>query len=116
MANASIHVEINAKDSKKEQQFYQELFGWHIDTNNPMDYGMIDTHAGAGIGGGIGQARDGRSFVTFYVDTDDPQKILDRAERLGGKTIMKPTQVRPDLTLAMLADPEGNVIGLSKGM
>ena len=54
--------------------------------------------------------------MTFYVDTDDPQKILDRAERLGGKTIMKPTQVRPDLTLAMLADPEGNVIGLSKGM
>ena len=29
---------------------------------------------------------------------------------------MKPTQVRPNLTLAMLADPEGNVIGLSKGM
>lgn len=116
MGNAIVHVEINAKDAKKEQQFYKQLFGWQIDTNNPMDYGVIDTKAGSGIGGGIGQARDGRSYVTFYVGTDDPQELLDQAEKLGGRTVMKPTQIRPDLTLAMLADPEGNLIGLAKGM
>lgn len=116
MANAIVHVEINAKDARKEQRFYQELFGWHIDTNNPMGYGMIDTHAGSGIGGGIGQAQDGRAFVTFYVETADPEKVLAQAEKLGGRTVMKPTQLRPDLTIALLADPEGNVIGLSKGM
>jgi len=41
---------------------------------------------------------------------------LERAEKLGGKTVAPPTEI-PDfgLTFAFFADPDGHVAGLSKG-
>jgi len=57
----------------------------------------------------------GNGHVTFYVDTDDPQAMLDKAEQLGGTTIMPVTEL-PQVTIAMFADPEGHVVGLAKGM
>ncbi len=54
--------------------------------------------------------------MTFYVEVDDPAAYLARAEKLGGKTIVPPSEI-PDfgLTFAFFADPEGHVVGLSKG-
>ena len=57
-----------------------------------MPYAMVDKEDG-GIGGGIGQAPDGNGHVTFYVGTDDPQATLDKAEQLGGKTILPVTEL-----------------------
>jgi predicted enzyme related to lactoylglutathione lyase len=53
------HVEINSNQQKKLLDFYAKLFDWHMDTSNPMGYAMVDTHAGKGIGAGIGQPRTG---------------------------------------------------------
>jgi predicted enzyme related to lactoylglutathione lyase len=50
------------------------------------------------------------------VQVDDLQAALDKAESLGGKTVMAPDQVPGGPALAMFADPEGNVIGLVSGM
>lgn len=109
------HVEINTKDSKKLQDFYSKLFDWHMDTNNPMGYAMIDTHAGKGIGAGIGQSQDGRDQVTFYVDVTDLKTTLEKVKQLGGRTVLEPVQNGP-VTIARFADPAGNIIGLAKGM
>ena len=68
-----------------------------------------------GIGGGIGQSRDGKSLVTFYIETEDLKGTLAKVEKAGGRTVMPPMQAGP-VELAMFADPEGNVIGLAKGM
>ena len=46
MPDPVVYWEIIGKDAKKLQEFYGKLFDWHVDTNNPMDYGMVDTHAG----------------------------------------------------------------------
>jgi predicted enzyme related to lactoylglutathione lyase len=108
------HFEINAQDAPATQKFYRDLFGWGIDTNNPDNYGMIDTKAkGTGINGGIGASQQGRSWVTFYVETDDPAATLAKAERLGGRRIMEPMESM-NVVYALFADPEGNVIGLAK--
>ncbi len=40
---------------------------------------------------------------------------LAQAEKLGGKTVLPPTQAEGGPELAMLADPQGNLIGLVKG-
>ena len=71
---------------------------------------------------GVGSARDaivvnadGRSFVTVYVETNDLKGTLAKAEKLGARTLMQPTQSGP-VEVALFADPEGNVIGLAKGM
>jgi len=108
------HFEINAQDAPATQKFYRDLFGWGIDTDNPENYGMIDTKTkGTGINGGIGASRHGKSWVTFYVETDDPAATLAKAERLGGTRVMEPMGAG-NVVYALFADPEGNVIGLAK--
>jgi predicted enzyme related to lactoylglutathione lyase len=108
------HFEINAQDAPATQKFYRDLFGWGIDADNPDNYGMIDTKTqGTGINGGIGASRQGKSWVTFYVECDDPAATLAKAERLGGRRVMEPMQSM-NVTYALFADPEGNVIGLAK--
>lgn len=115
MPNPVVHWEIQSKDPKVIQEFYGKLFDWHIDDNNPWDYGMVDTHSEGGINGGIGGSQSGANRVTFYAQVDDLQAYLDKAEKLGGKTIMPPTEIPDAVTLAMFSDPEGNIIGMVKG-
>ena len=64
-----------------------------------------------GIPGGIGSSPDGRPHVNLYATVDDLQKYLDRAEALGGKTIVPPTDMG-GVQFAMLADPQGTGLGL----
>jgi predicted enzyme related to lactoylglutathione lyase len=115
MPNPVVHFEILGKDGKKTQQYYGSLFGWKIDANNPMSYGMVN-NGGEGIDGGVAQAEQGQPAVTFYVQVDDPQKYLDKAIALGGKLIMPVTDVPEMVTMCQFADPDGNVIGIVKAM
>ena len=105
-----VHFEIVGKDAGKLQQFYGDLFDWKIDANNPMNYGMVDNE-GQGINGGVGASPDGKGHVTFYVHVDDINDCLQKAESKGGKTVMPRTEMEM-VTFALLADPEGNVVGL----
>jgi len=115
MAHPVMHFEVTGKDLDKLQTFYGELFGWKTSkVPGEIPYAMVDKE-GDGIGGGIGQAQNGGGHVTFYVGTDDPQATLDKAEQLGGKTIMPVTKL-PQVTIALFADPEGHVVGLASGM
>ena len=108
-----VHFEIQSNQPEKLHEFYRNLCDWHIDPNNPMSYGFVDTHAG-GINGGIGGTNGGPNRVTFYIEVSDPQAALDKVESLGGKTVMPVTEIPDIVTLALFSDPEGNVIGLVK--
>jgi uncharacterized protein len=112
MADKVVHFEIHGKDGQRLRSFYTSLFGWKIDSNNPMQYGIVSAEPG-GIGGGIAQSPNG-PLVTFYVAVDDPAKALEQATGLGAKTLMEPHQVPGGPLIAMFADPEGNPIGLLK--
>ena len=109
------HFEITAKDSKKLQDFYTGVFGWKL-TDAPQNYKMVDTNAdGHGIGGGIGQSRDGKGMLTVYIESEDLKGTLAKVEQAGGRTIAPPMSAGP-VEIALFSDPEGNVIGLAKGM
>ena len=113
MANPVVHFEVTGKDGKALQSFYSEVFGWTLDTNNPGGYGMYRPDNGQGIGGGIGTAQDGGpGIVTFYVHADDPEATLSRVVAAGGRVLMPLTEVAPETTIALFADPEGHVVGL----
>jgi len=115
MSNPVVHFEVVGKDLKKLQSFYGDLFGWKTQEIPEMSYAMVEKEDG-GIAGGIGATPNGDAgHVTFYVSTDDPQAILDRANQLGGRTVMPVTEL-PQVTIALLADPEGHVVGVVKGM
>ncbi len=101
--------EIGGKDGAKTQKWYSELFGWEVDANNPMSYGMVPAPEGA-IGGGI--YGGDTPAVRFYVDVADLNETLKKAGDLGGKTVQEPMDVPGGPTVAQLADPNGTVIGL----
>jgi len=106
-----IHVEVTGKNGDALQKFYKDVLGWSLDTNNPGGYGMY--RQDDGLTGGIGATQDGSSGqVTFYVHTDDPQGTLDKVAASGGRVVMPLTQVAPETTIALFADPEGHVVGI----
>jgi uncharacterized protein len=114
VANPVGWFEIHAKDGKKAQDFYASLFGWNVDTNNPMSYGMVQSTGDGGIGGGI--TGPNGPMVTIYVNVDDLAATLKKAEGLGGSTVMPPMDVPGGPSIAQFKDPEGNIIGIMKGM
>jgi predicted enzyme related to lactoylglutathione lyase len=106
-----IHFEIMGGAGYELEAFYSKLFSWKIDSNNPMKYGRVDT-GGGGINGGVGPSHDGGKRVSVYAEVSDLQATLDQAEKLGGKTILAPTEIPGGPKLAMFTDPAGNVMGL----
>jgi predicted enzyme related to lactoylglutathione lyase len=116
MAAPVTHFEINARDGKRAQEFYSNLFGWKISTMTEMNYGMVDTGVKMGINGGIGQTDpNGSPSSVFYVQVEDIQAHLDKAVSLGGRIVVPLTEIPSMVTFAHFADPEGNIIGLVKG-
>ena len=111
MPNPVVHFEVTGKDAKKLHGFYSGVFGWSIQADNPMNYGLVEAQ-GNGIGGGVGQGD--ASSVTFYIEVDDPQAYLAKVEAAGGKTIVPVTEIPGMVTFAQFADPEGNVVGIVK--
>jgi uncharacterized protein len=86
--------EITGRDSASLRRFYGELFDWKI-TEGAKGSGFGVVPAGEhGITGVIGPDHSGgHGHVTVYVEVDDPLAYLAKAESLGGKTVLPPTEV-----------------------
>lgn len=111
MSSPLIHFEVAGKDPAKLQSFYGDQFGWQIDANNPMNYGIVNLSDD--VGGGIGPAPEGQpGHAMFYVAVDDVEAALQKAESLGGSRVFGPMDVPEGPTIGHFADPEGNVVGL----
>jgi predicted enzyme related to lactoylglutathione lyase len=121
MGQPVVHFEIIGQDMEKLTGYYSELFGWEIDANNPVNYGIVDREAntnpdGIGIGGGLGKAPEGYDgHVTFYVEVPDVEAALARAEELGGSRMMGPETVMEGVVIGLFTDPEGHTVGVVSG-
>jgi predicted enzyme related to lactoylglutathione lyase len=108
-----VHFEVFAADDGQLAAFYGELFGWELAGSSGAGYTTIDTRGGGGINGGIGRSQTGRPWSTLYVETDDPQATLDKANALGGTTVFPLIDRGDSVTAtAMFSDPDGLLIGL----
>ena len=118
MGQPVVHFEITGGDTKAMIDYFSQLFGWEIDANNPMNYGLVPregntTADGIGIGGGISSGPPGYGgHVTFYVEVPDVEASLAKAEQLGGTRMMGPEEVMEGLVIGLFNDPEGHVIGV----
>jgi hypothetical protein len=115
VGNPIIHVEVVGKDGPALQQFFGSLFGWDIDTNLPGGYGIAEKAGGGGADFGAGPSADGGAgHVTFYVRVPSIDDTLAKVTSMGGAVVM-PKFAAGTATLALFADPQGHVIGLTEG-
>jgi uncharacterized protein len=120
MGQPVVHFEIIGKDADKLQGYYSELFGWEIESNNPMKYGVVQREGnvsaeGIGIGGGVGTGPEGYpGHVTFYIEVPDVEAALAKAESLGGTRVMGPDKVMEQVEIGLFNDPEGHLVGVVK--
>ena len=113
MGQPVVHFEIGCRDSARTRKFFEGLFGWKMEQAGPAL--MIDTASGQGIPGHITSlGHEPHHCVTFYVQVDDLQGYLTKAESLGGKTLVPPVEVPGRGHFAWLADPDGSIVGLWK--
>jgi uncharacterized protein len=113
MAHPVIWFEVIGKDAESLSKFYGDLFDWKIDPA-PNNYFMFAPDGGQPSGGVGADPSGGNGHVTWYAESDDLQGTLDKAESLGGSTVMPPTEIMQGTSIALFSDPEGHVIGLVK--
>ena len=114
MANPVTWFEIIGPDARAIQKFYRDVFGWKMTppTGEEMGYySMLEDHE-PGIGGGLGQG--GPARVSIYIESADPQRLLDKAVASGATVLMPITTITPDTTIGMFSDPAGNTVGILK--
>ena len=116
MSNPVVHFEIASKDTGKVRDFYSKLFGWSIDADNPMNYGVASTKEGSlGIDGGLYQTEDANDQpgVRLYAQVDDAQAFLEMAASLGGTVVGEAQEVPGQgIKVGQFLDPEGNIFGI----
>ncbi len=111
MPNPVVHFEILGPDGDQLQRFYGEMFGWTVNADNPMSYGLVDT-GGSGINGGIGQAEI--PLATIYIEVDNPGEYLEKVVGAGAELVQEVTEIPGMVTFAQFRDPAGNIVGLVK--
>ena len=114
-ARPVVHFQIRGRDSKRLQDFYARLFNWKIEAGPAGNFLVIEHGVGGppeGVGGSIASAE--APAITVFVQVRDLRESLEVAERLGGKKLLDPIDVPGGPTIAQIADPEGNTIGLVK--
>ena len=111
-----VHIEIPTRSGKESAEFYEKLFGWHIEHDEEHNYTQFDPHDGPG--GGFNPLSDNvkAGDVLIYVNSDDIEADLKKAQALGGAVVMEKAEIPGVGWYGMFADPTGNMIGLYTSM
>ena len=95
-----VHFEIMGGKGVDLETFYRGLFGWKIDSNNPMKYGIVNTGGAGGINGGVGVANDGSSVFRYM-----PRLTIYRQHSTGRRNSAARQSSRRPKCLAALSWP-----------
>lgn len=108
MGHPVLQFQILSKTPDDTAKFYSTMFGWKIDSENPLGYRRIDTGASEGIHGGIWPAPpQAHNFVQLFVGVNDVKEFAAKAEGLGAKILIPPTMLPEGDEMAVLHDPAG---------
>ncbi|MCP2635790.1 VOC family protein [Microbacterium sp. HD4P20] len=116
MAHGDItHIDIPVTDLEKAKAFYSRLFGWDI-AEAPGFEGYPMWRAPNQIsGGGLAPREDGFTQPRSYVEVDSIDDTVSAARDAGATVLMEKSEISPTSWWAIIADPDGNVIGLYEG-
>jgi hypothetical protein len=106
--------ELMTTDTEGAKKFYTNLFGWQTEdmTMENMTYTVLNV-AKEGVGGLMPippQAEGMPPTWGVYVTVDDVDATAAKAEELGGKVMMPPTDIPNVGRFCVLQDPQGAVI------
>lgn len=112
------HIEIPADDTARARRFYEGLFGWTFTDTEFGDYALYATPSGEqGVGGGLGKRGESAPQATRnYVGVDSIEDSLAKASELGGRVIAGKDEIPGIGWWAVIADTEGNELGLFETM
>jgi uncharacterized protein len=107
-----VHFELGCKDLEKTTAFYTGLFGWGKTT---IPYSsLLNTNSPEGIQGHITSlGHEPHQYVTFYIQVDDINKMLEKITAAGGTKIIGPIPLPDKSQFAWFKDPEGNMVALT---
>ncbi len=113
MSHPVVHAEIRSSDPDATRAFFGELFGWKYPQEGAFPgYSFVDTGVPDALYTAISPPQGHGDLVTFFVGVTDMDKAVEDAVRLGGAVVQQPTKA-PGVTFALIADPQGHVVGLA---
>ncbi len=106
-----VHIELSTRDRIKSADFYASLFGWRIEQRPDYDYALFES---GNIGGGLNPISDDNpaGSIVVYVDSEDIDADLKRAEGLGAKILQPKMEIPGTGWFGVFIDPDGNKIAL----
>ena len=114
MGHPVVHAEIRSKDPDATRAFFGELFGWKYPQQGAYPgYTFVETGVPGALYTAISPLQGDDDLVTFFVAVNDMTGTLAEVTRLGGTVVQQPTSV-PGVTFALIADPQGHIVGLSQ--
>lgn len=119
----SIWFELYVSDVERAKGFYRELLGWQTEPfaeYDPENYFLLRTAEGASAGGALvrrgsvpGLEHTGTGNAVVYLQVAGIEAALASVERARGRIVAPRREIGPqDGVFALVADPDGNVIGL----
>jgi predicted enzyme related to lactoylglutathione lyase len=114
MSHPIVHAEIRSSDPDGTRAFFGELFGWtYPDEGAFPGYTFVETGVPGALYTAISPLQGDTDLVTFFVGVEDMASSVADAVRLGGKVVQEPVTV-PGVSFALIADPQGHVVGLAQ--
>ncbi len=118
MNNRVIHFEVQADDIERAKTFYEKALGWKIsqamkkEEGGGIDYWMIDTGTGPGIGGGMYQRpMEAEEKYTTYdctIMVKDIDASIMAVKEAGGTITREKSELLGVGWFASARDTEGN--------
>jgi predicted enzyme related to lactoylglutathione lyase len=113
VGNPVVQWQIVAKEPEAVTRFYGSLFGWKVQTNNALGYREVDTQNARGINGGVWPSPpEGHNLVQLFVEVDDLDAYVVKANKLGAQIIVPASELPDGDALAIVLDPAGLSFGL----
>jgi glyoxylase I family protein len=125
LSKAAVDLGIVIRDSETSLRFYRDLLGMRFEASIPMPVGngtmhrlwcgdsliklvrFDDVPEASNPGGGLGAAT-GFRYLTIHVA--NLAEIMAECRAAGVKIVIPLREVRPGVTIAMVEDPDGNVV------
>jgi uncharacterized protein len=109
-------VDVASPDVDASADFYGGLFGWELVTADPPEetggYGLFTKNEKVVAGIGPLQSPEQPTVWSTYVNVDDADDVVAKAQEAGGQIAMGPIDVLDAGRMAFLIDPTGAIVGI----